>query len=182
MDLNPEMLCQEPIASEDATGMTVREQVERTYEAERGRIYSYLLYLGFPAARAQESTQDAFLKLYLNLSAGKRVRNPRAWLYRVAHNLALRSHAREEEFDELDPDTALADERPDPERTLIEKRRASTLLHAVRQLSPRQRNCLHLRVQGLGYREIAEVIGISTSAVGEFVRRATERLKGALDE
>jgi hypothetical protein len=37
-------------------------------------------------------------------------------------------------------------------------------------------------VQGLGYREIAEVIGISSSAVGEFLRRATERLKRALHE
>jgi RNA polymerase sigma-70 factor, ECF subfamily len=180
--LSREMLCEEPIASEDAAGRTVREQVERIYEAERGNIYSYLLCLGLPASRAQELTQDAFLKLYRNLSARKPVRNPRAWLYRVAHNLALRSHARDDKFDQLDPDTPFPDKRPDPERALIEKRRASALREAVRQLSPRQRNCLHLRVQGLGYREIAEVIGISTSAVGEFLRRATQRLKEALDE
>jgi len=37
-------------------------------------------------------------------------------------------------------------------------------------------------VQGLGYREIAEAIGISTSAVGEFLRRATKRLKRALHD
>jgi RNA polymerase sigma-70 factor, ECF subfamily len=176
------MLCEEPVANEDAASMPVRDQVERIYEAERSNIYAYLLCLGLPAARAQELTQDAFLKLYRNLSAGKPVRHPPAWLYRVAHNLALRAHARDDQFDELDPDTALADQGPDPERALMEKRRASALVEAVRRLSPRQRNCLHLRVQGLGYREIAEVIGISTSAVGEFLRRATQRLKEALDE
>lgn len=176
------MLCHESIAGENAPGVTVRDQVERIYEAERANIYTYLVYLGLPAGHAQDLAQDAFLKLYLHLSAGKPVHHPRAWLYRVAYHLAVSSHAREAKFDELDPDTVFADDRPDPERTLIEKHRASALRAAVSRLSPRQRNCLHLRVQGLGYREIAEVIGISTSAVGEFLRRATERLKEALHE
>jgi RNA polymerase sigma-70 factor (ECF subfamily) len=174
------MLCQELAGPGDVAGMTVRERVEQLYETERRNIYSYVLYLGLPAANAQELTQDAFLKLYVTLSEGKSVENPRAWLYRVAHNLAIRSHTRGLRFDELDPGTALADAQPDPETTLIEKRRDAALRDAIRQLSPRQQNCLHLRVQGLGYREIADVIGISTSAVGEFLRRATERLKEAL--
>ena len=50
--------------------MTVYERVERTYEAERDNIYSYLLYMGLPAARAQELAQDSFLKLYLKMSKG----------------------------------------------------------------------------------------------------------------
>jgi RNA polymerase sigma-70 factor (ECF subfamily) len=161
--------------------MTVYERVERTYEAERDNIYSYLLYMGLPAARAQELAQDSFLKLYLKMSKGDSIENPRAWLYRVAHNLAVRSYAREPQFDELDPDVAAPDTRPDPERALIEKGQRSALYRAVRELSPQQRNCLHLRVQGLRYREIAEVIGISTSAVGEFLRRAAVRLKEAVN-
>lgn len=161
--------------------MTVYETVERTYEAERENIYSYLLYMGLPAARAQELAQDAFLKLYQKMSKGDAIENPRAWLYRVAHNLAVRSYAREPKFDELDPDAASPDTHPDPERVLIEKGQRSALYRAVRDLSPQQRNCLHLRVQGLRYREIAEVIGISTSSVGEFLRRASIRLKEAIN-
>ena len=160
--------------------MTIHERVEQIYEAERGNIYSYLLYFGLPAARAQELAQDAFLKLYSNMSKGAVIENPRAWLYRVAHNLALRSFEREPQFDELDPDASSPDARPDPERALIEKGREAALQRAVRDLSPQQRNCLHLRVQGLRYREIAGIIGISTSAVGEFLRRAAVRLKEAL--
>jgi RNA polymerase sigma-70 factor, ECF subfamily len=181
-DLTPKVVCEQSIAGRDPAGMMVRDEVVRIYEVERANIYSYLLHFGLPAARAQELTQDAFLKLYLKLSEGVPIANSRAWLYRVAHNLALRSHARERKFGELDPDAAFADTRPDPERILIDKRRRSALRNAIRHLSPQQRNCLHLRVQGLGYREIAEVIGISTSAVGEFLRRARERLKEALRE
>jgi RNA polymerase sigma-70 factor (ECF subfamily) len=161
--------------------MTVHERVEEIYEAERENIYSYLLCFRVPAGRAQELTQDSFLKLYLKMAKGEQIENPRAWLYRVAHNFALRYHEREPAFDQLDPNFPACEIAPDPERALIELQRRSTLLQAIRDLSPQQRNCVHLRVQGLRYREISEVIGISTSAVGEFLRRAVARLKEAMD-
>ena len=161
--------------------MTVHEQVERIYEAERDNIYSYLLYLGVAAPRAQELAQDAFLKLYLKMSQRESIDNPRAWLYRVAHNLALRVHEREPVFDELDANCNIPECLTDPESALIDRQRRAALAHAIRGLSPQQRNCLHLRVQGLRYREIADVVGISISAVGEFLRRAVARLKEAMD-
>lgn len=161
--------------------MTVDQRVEEIYEAERGNIYSYLLYFGLPAAQAQDLAQDAFLQLYRSLLNGTEIENPRAWLYRVAHNLAVRSHTRELAFDELSSIAEPSDAQPDPERALLEKDRRAALRNAVRSLSPQQRNCLHLRVQGLRYREIAGVIGISTSAVSEFLRRAAQRLKGAVN-
>ena len=161
--------------------MTVHEQVEQIYEAERDNIYSYLLYLGVAAQRAQELAQDSFLKLYLKMSQGESIENPRAWLYKVAHNFALRVHEREPAFDELDPNINLLQAAADPESALIRRQRGAALAQAIRDLSPRQRNCLHLRVQGLRYREIADVVGISTSAVGEFLRRAVTRLKEVVD-
>jgi len=163
------------------SGMTVHERVEQIYEAERDNIYAYLLYFGLPAQRAQELAQDAFLKLYLKMSKGETIENPRAWLYRVAHNCALRAFEREPAFDALDPDFKLSESSPNPEKALIERQRKQALLDAIRSLSPQQRNCLHLRVRGLRYREIADTIGISTSAVGEFLRRATMRLREVLN-
>src|SRR5438477_11953953 len=103
--------------------MTVHKRVEQIYEAERSNIYSYLLNLGLPAARAQESTQDAFLKLYLKMSKGEAIESPRAWLYRVAHNLALRSFQREPQFDALDPNSSGPDTTQSPEHALIEDQR-----------------------------------------------------------
>jgi RNA polymerase sigma-70 factor (ECF subfamily) len=50
---------------------------------------------------------------------------------------------------------------------------------AVENLSEQQRRCLHLRLEGLRYPEIAATLGISASAVGEFLRRAIVRLKRA---
>lgn len=161
--------------------MSVRDRVEEIYVAERNNIYAYLLYCGVSPQRAQELAQDSFLKLYLKMSKGEAVENPRAWLYRVAHNFALRHHKREPVFDEIDPAAPLRAPDPDPESALMQRQRRAAIAAAVRALSPQQRNCLHLRVEGLRYREIAETIGISTSAVGEFLRRAVVRLKEALD-
>src|ERR1700730_15626772 len=103
--------------------MTVQERVEQIYEAERGHIYSYLLCFGVPAQRAQELAQDSFLKLYLKMTKGESIDNPRAWLYRVAHNFALKVHQREPVFDELDSNCEMPQAAPDPERTLIDRER-----------------------------------------------------------
>lgn len=161
--------------------MSIHEQVEEIYVAERDNIYVYLLYCGVPAQRAQELAQDSFLNLYRKLSKREPIENPRAWLYRVAHNAAMRYHQREPVFDEIDARFEVPEAAPDPERALVEHERRAALVEAIRRLSPQQRNCLHLRVQGMQYREIAETIGISSSAVGEFLRRAVSRLKEALN-
>lgn len=160
--------------------MTVHQQVEQLYEEERDAIYAYLLHFGVTAARAQEMTQESFLKLYLKMEKGESIDNPRAWLFRVAHHFAIKQATREPRFDPLLPHAEPPQAQPDPEQQLIRQEQHLALLRAVQDLSPQQRNCLHLRVQGLQYREIADVIGISTSAVGEFLRRATKRLKEAV--
>ena len=49
--------------------------------------------------------------------------------------------------------------------------------HAVEGLSEQQKRCLFLRMEGLRYPEIGSALGISASAVGEFLRRAMARLK-----
>lgn len=167
-------------AGEPFAGMNLHERVEKIYVSERENIYSYLLYLGVPTHRAQELAQDAFLKLYLKMSKGEDIDDPRAWLYRVVHNLARRFHRREPVFDEIGPHIESLQTWTDPAGVLIEKERRLNLARAIRDLSPQQRNCLHLRSQGLRYRDIAKTIGISSSAVGEFLRRAVVRLKEAV--
>jgi RNA polymerase sigma-70 factor (ECF subfamily) len=161
--------------------MSVPERLEEIYVAERNHIYTYLLYCGVPSQRAQELAQDSFLKLCLKMSRGEAVENPRAWLYQVAHHSAVRHHQREPVFDQIGSNIPLADPGVDAESSLIDRQRRLALVTAVQELSPQQRNCLHLRAQGLRYREIATTIGISTSAVSEFLRRAVARLKEVLD-
>src|SRR5438105_15722808 len=83
---------------------TLQEQVARLFEEAREDVYRYLLTLGLYPPRAQEAAQEVFLRLYATMRKGEDIQNPRAWVFRVAHNLGLKIRARqhsEEPFEEL---------------------------------------------------------------------------------
>ncbi len=162
----------------------LQERVAALYEKSREEIYRNLVLMGIPPACAQEACQEAFLRLYIQLRDGKEIQHVRAWLYAVAHNWSLNQIAREPAGAEtpVDWERVLPARGPDPEQTLLDQERFERLHEAMGTLSKQQRACLHLRAEGLRYREIAEVIGISRSAVCEFLRRGISRLRKALYE
>ena len=159
------------------------EQVRQLYLEAREDVYRYLLNLGIRPAPAQELTQDTFLRLYEAMSKGQEIREPRAWVFRVAHNLGLTARARERFSQPLDESlgAALRDRAVPVERTLIERERLVRIQNAVAQLSPQQKQVLELRVDGLRYREIAETLGLGLSTVYEFLNRAVGRLRKAAE-
>ncbi len=159
------------------------EQVTRVFEESREDVYRYLVTLGLPPPQAQEAVQEAFLRLYIALERGEIIQNPRAWVFRVAHNHALDVRAKER-LTPLQPalEALLRDSRRGVEMDLIERERMSQLGKAWETLSPQQRQCLHLRAEGLRYREIAATMQISISSVREFLGRAIARLQKAVYE
>lgn len=169
---------------EVAAAMTVRELVEAAFVQSREEIYVYVITLGLDPGAAQEVTQEAFLRLHIELEKGTQIRNVRAWAFRVAHNLAVTARAEQRRTHDLDAEierTAVCG-ATDPERALIEKERMRRLAQALNGLSAQQRQCLHLRARGLRYQEIADTIGIASSTVGEFLQRGIARLRKALHD
>ena len=173
----------------EQTGTALQDQVTRLFEESREDVYRYLLTLGLYPPQAQEAAQEVFLRLYTTLRKGEEIQNPRAWIFRVAHNLGLKIRARqhsEEPFDaELNPasrNPASQRDMDTPESELLERERMTRFHAAVAGLSDQQRRCLFLRMEGLRYPEIGSALGISPSAVGEFLRRAILRLKKVRDE
>lgn len=165
--------------------MSPRDRVAHEYEETRDRVYQYLYHLGLTPAQSQDVTQEAFLRLYQALAGGEAIENSRAWVYRVAHNLALNLKARKQEQSaslELALPGGRAAATPSPEESLIDKEREKRLKQALRELSPQQRQCLRLRGEGLRYREIGAALGIGTSTVSEFLGRAIGRLRKAVGE
>ncbi len=155
-------------------------QAAELFVERREEIYAYLVTLGVRPDEAQEFTSEAFLRYYVALRDGQTIRNPRAWVYTVAHNLAMNRHAERETLPL--PVELPGTERETPESLALERERMAQLHRAIENLSPQQRHCLHLRADGLRYREIAGIIGIDTSTVGELLQRAVKRLRKALYE
>jgi len=173
----------ELVGSWRQTGVSARlqEHVTRLFEESREDVYRYLLTMGLHPPQAQEATQEVFLRLYSTLRQGEKIRKPRGWIFRVAHNLGIDIRARQDA--ELPYDPELDFRQPlqlnNPEQELVERERTLHFHRAVEGLSEQQRRCLFLRMEGLRYAEIAAAMGISPSAVGEFLRRAIERLRKA---
>ena len=159
--------------------MTLSDQVARFYEETRDDVYRYLLTVGLHPPQAQEAAQEVFLRLYVTLKKGEFIENQRAWVFRVAHNLGLKVRARQDREPPYDPEieVRLADPERNPEQSLLDRERAKRFHQAIEGLSDQQRRCLYLRLEGLRYTEVGAVLGISPSAVGEFLRRAVVRLK-----
>jgi RNA polymerase sigma-70 factor, ECF subfamily len=162
----------------------LQDRVAKLFEEARDDVYRYLLTLGLHPPSAQEAVQEVFLRLYTALKNGEDIQNPRGWVFRVAHNYGLKQRERQlsEAPFEPDSDLRLASRTEDPELGLIEREKMTRFHRAVEGLSEQQKRCLFLRMEGLRYPEIGAVLGISPSAVGEFLRRATLRLRKAGDE
>ena len=152
------------------------------YDREQVPLRRYLLYLGVDADTAAETVQEAFLRLHRHLAAGGDRSSLRAWLYRVAHNLARNtqtSHwaSKTSDLAEVNIRSEIADQAASAEQELLARESERHMRDALQKLSDAQRNCLVLRAQGMKYREIAEALNLSISTVGENVQRGLEKLK-----
>jgi RNA polymerase sigma-70 factor (ECF subfamily) len=159
------------------------EQVTRAFEDARDDVYRYLITLGLPPPQAQEAAQEVFLRLYVALENGDTIQNTRAWIFRVAHNLGLDLRSKHRPLPmEPELERVLRDTARNIEMDLIDRERMDQLSGAWKTLSEQQRQCLHLRAEGLRYREIGEAMGISISTVREFLSRAIVKLQRAVHE
>lgn len=172
------------ILRQDRARSALQSQVSQLFEECREDVYRYLLTLGLYPPRAQEAAQEVFLKLYVSLKKGEEIQSPRAWIFRVAHNHGLKIRARQAAEDTFDTglEARLSSPGQNPERELLERERMLRFHRAVEGLSEQQRRCLFLRMEGMRYPEIGSTLGISASAVGEFLRRAVVRLRKVRDE
>ena len=103
--------------------MTLQDQVAQLFLEARDDVYRYLLSLGLHPPQAQEGAQEVFLRLYATLKKGENIQNPRAWIFRVAHNLGLKIRARQNNQAPFDADleSQLAGPAMNPEQTLLQR-------------------------------------------------------------
>jgi RNA polymerase sigma-70 factor (ECF subfamily) len=141
--------------------------------------------------RAEELAQDVFLKLYRSLPSYTPTSKFRTFLYRVATNHFLNELRRGEYRSRpapLEDDEDQRRELPDhtatrPDQMAEARQTEEAIGRALGTLSDRERLALSLcRLQGLSYREIAEVLETTESAVKSLIHRATIALARQLDQ
>ncbi len=172
------------------TGLTQRTSVPRPLQnrvadafQQFGKpLYRYVLGLIGNESEAEEIAQEAFLSFYVELRKGKRVEEPRPWIFRVAHNMAIDRIRRRGHEEHLDADAWWEFEAPDSgaaanlEGDIVREQERVKLARAIGSLAPQQRRCLELRSEGLTYREIAAILGIGVSSVQNHLARAIRKM------
>jgi RNA polymerase sigma factor (sigma-70 family) len=138
---------------------------------EHGRTLwrSLFAYTGGRREIADDALAEAFVRA---LVAPGRIRDPLAWLFRVAFRIAAAEMKREGNRIEIEEVVANPAGNALPE-----------ILAALRHLSPAQRAAVYLHYQAdRPVAEVARLLGLSTAAVKVHLFRGRQRLRRLLEE
>jgi RNA polymerase sigma-70 factor, ECF subfamily len=173
-----------PLDREDgpaAAPTSVTDDVLLLFDACAPAVRRYVRSCGVAPDVADDIVQETFVALFQHLRKGGGRENLRGWVMQVGYRLALkrrRTEARRGRWQ--GPWDAQAESVPDPdagpEEACVAREDRRRLRGALRALPERDRQCLHLRAEGLRYRDIAAVLGISLGAVAKSLTRAVGRL------
>ncbi len=158
------------------------------------KIFNVLLRMVGDFEEAADLTQDVFVQAYKALPSFRGESKVYTWLYRIAVNRAknrMKQIARGGTVvtssldDPLDADETLTREVPDqsyvPDRMLERRELQAVVSEEINKLPPDFRLVIILRdIEGLSYRDMAEVVEISLEAVKSRLFRARTQLRERL--
>ena len=152
--------------------------LDELYREHVGDVYRYTYAVLGNHADAEDVTQTTFVNALRALERGETPEDPSRWLTVIAHNLVRqrwRQAAARPALVELETDVADAEE--DEEAFELEE-----LVRALQRIPETQREAIVMReLEGRSYREIAIVMGLSTSALETLLFRARRSLAEELE-
>ena len=162
------------------------EAFNALYCRYRTRLYWYLRTRSATDEDAADLTQQTFLQAWDALPRyQERGGSFAAWLFRIAHNLALNAARRHQptlDWSAL-PEASQGFATDEPETLAVQHEAAARLRALIGDLDPAQRELLTLRfAAGLTIREIAIVLGLGEEAAKKRIQRTIRALKERFDE
>lgn len=137
-------------------------------------------YTNTPSDR-DDLLQEIAMALWQALPRFRGECSERTFLFRIATNRAIAYLARRRSHSVAEEEIEVPDPAPDPEAGLVRVQRVECLRRAIRLLPIMYRQAITLSLEGLGYGEIAEVLGITESNVGVRLTRARQILRESLE-
>ena len=162
------------------------EAIEELFAALESPLLSYTLRLVGEMAVAEDIVQEAFMRLHAQFN---KVREPRRWLYRTAHNLALNQRRQTAKIVplELPPQEGAPasvetpDPLPLPDEQISRWEGIGLVRLSLETLDERSRELVRLKFnEGLSYKAIAERTGLTTGHVGYILHHAVKAIADEL--
>ncbi len=166
----------------ETSGQTAaRAFVEELFARHHNEIYAYLTRMLRDPELAADLTQDAFVKAYRAHDSLEDPAHARAWLYQIAHRVALDELRRRRIVRFLPWTGESHGAAPSAEHQVMETRLSGELQRALDRIPERQRAALLLaEVHDLTGLELASALGVSHVAARALLTRARESLRVAL--
>ena len=174
-----------PITSESElvarVGAKDLQAFEKLYRIYQPRLARFLINLLHRPQLVEEVLDDTMMVVWQTADRFRGSSKPSTWIFAIAYRKALKA-----KFKWPDPipddglDTRVSPE-PEPDARLLHQRLGDALREAMTTLSPEHRAVVDLTYfHGMGYREIAEVVGCPVDTVKTRMFHARRRLKQAL--
>jgi RNA polymerase sigma-70 factor (ECF subfamily) len=166
-----------------ADPIAARAFVEELFALHQREIYAYLVRMLRDPELAADLTQDAFIRAYRAHADLDDLSKARAWLYQIAHRVAL-DEIRRRKIIRFVPWTGESrGAAPSAERLVMDLRLSGDLERALKRIPERQRSALLLaEVHEMTGLELAAALGTSHVAARALLTRARESLRRALAE
>ena len=158
-------------------GHAAAHTLDDLYRRHGGEVYRYALAVLGNHSDAEDVTQTTFLNAYRALEQGVHPRKPANWLLTIASN-AIKQRFRQEQARprQVELDRELPVGGSDDDGATV-----GELLAALSKIPPQQRQAIVLReFEGRTYKEIAEILGVTTSALETLLFRARRSLTDEL--
>ena len=159
-----------------------RDDIERCYDEHAQALFAFLLNLTRNEADTRDLLQETFCRVASHPSLLDDVRNPRSFLLRLAHNLAIdlmrRRGARETAAARLaDEPGSIFAPAADPDQEAFR----STLAEAMGELPPDQRAVVHLKLwEGMTFEAISELLQVPLNTAASRYRYGLDKLRDRL--
>jgi RNA polymerase sigma-70 factor (ECF subfamily) len=156
--------------------------IERLYDEHAQALFAFLLNFTRHEADTRDLLQELFIKLAERPELLDGVRDERAFLLRLAHNLAIdlirRRGTREKNYEQLarEPLAVFAPTDAPDEGAFRE-----ALAAALGELPAEQREVVHLKLwEGLTFEQIADLLGIPLNTAASRYRYGLDKLRARL--
>lgn len=153
------------------------ETLEELFAALESPLLAYALRLMGVRSRAEEIVQEAFMKLHAHFDE---VREPRRWIYRTVHNLALNERRSSDKVlslhpagPEETPSIEISDPQPLPDEQIARCEGIGLVRLSLGTLDERSRELIRLKFhEELSYKEISARTGLKVGHVGYLLHHA----------
>ncbi len=174
-------------------------ELEQLFYDLESPLHGYALKLVQRPDTAQDLVQEAFMRLHARF---REVRQPRLWLYRTVHNLAMNHHRAARKIVAIDfegdgasagsnaggtsedhrVDVSTHAERLPPDEQAARNEAVEQARKELNGLDPRARELIRLKFEeGMSYKEMSERTGLSVGYVGNILHHAIQELAQAME-